>query len=90
MVPRRLYRGPVSLISGLGGLSPAERTAWYELVASRKEGGHTILALAEYWTDARRTALDIIEQIELETGFRDAELIVRQFELLHTLGLVEL
>jgi aminopeptidase YwaD len=90
MTPRRLYRGPVSLISGLNGLSPAERTAWYELVTSRKEGGHTILALAEYWTDARRTALDIIEQIELETGIRDAELIVRQFELLHNLGLVEL
>ena len=49
-----------------------------------KRGGHTILALAEYWTDGRRTALDIVEQIELETGFRDAELIVRQFELLLT------
>lgn len=90
IVPRRLYRGPVSLISGLSGLSPAERTAWYELVASRSEGGDAILALAEYWSDGRRTALDIIEQIELETGIRDAELIVRQFELLHTLGLVEI
>ena len=89
MIPRRLYRGPVSLISGLTTLSPAERTAWYELVASRKEGGHTILALAEYWTDGRRSALDIVDQIELETGLRDAELIVRQFELLHSLGLLE-
>ncbi len=90
ITPRRLYRGPVNLASFMGQLSPVARDDWYGVTSSRKMGGHTILALAEYWTDGRRTALEIINLIELETGIRDPELIVKQFELLQDLDLMEL
>jgi hypothetical protein len=90
MTPRRLYRGPVNYNHNLYQLTQAERDDWYELNKSRKGSRHTILALAEYWADGRRTAKEIIDLIELETGVRDAELILGQFELLHKLELMEL
>ncbi len=89
MTPRRLYRGPASMIGGMATLSAAERSEWYELLDSRKIGGFTIPVLAEYWADGRRTALEIVDLVEMELGIRDAELIVRRFELLQKLGLVE-
>ena len=89
MIPRRLYQGPLSFVGGLDMLSPQERAAWDELVYSRKTGGNTVIVLAEYWADGRRTALDIIDLVEMETGIRDAELVVRRFELLRMLELVE-
>ena len=90
MRPHRLYRGPASWIGSMAILPPEERTIWYELLHSRKAGGYTIPVLAEYWADGRRTALEIVDLVEMETGLRDAELIVRRFELLQMLGLVEL
>jgi hypothetical protein len=32
--------------------------------------------------------MDIIDRVEMAAGIRDAELVVRQFELLERLGLV--
>jgi hypothetical protein len=89
MRPHRLYRGPVSWIGSMDTLPLEDRTAWYELMNSRKSGGRTIPVLAEYWADGRRTALEIIDLVEMETGLRDAELIIRYFELLQMQGLVE-
>jgi hypothetical protein len=34
--------------------------------------------------------LEITDLVENESGIRDAELVVKRFELLHKLGLVEL
>lgn len=90
MKPHRLYRGPVSWIGSMATLPPEERTAWYELIHSRDAGSHTVLVLAEYWADGRRTALEIVDLVEMETGIRDAELIVRRFELLQMQGLIEI
>lgn len=90
MKPHRLYRGPVSWIGGMDTLTPEDRSAWYELMHSRGVGGHTIPVLAEYWADGRRTALEIVDLVEMETGVRDAELIVHYFELLQMQGLVEI
>jgi hypothetical protein len=87
LIPRRLYRGPGSTIGGMSSLSPAERTAWFNRTRNRP-GSHTLPSLAEYWADGRRTAAEILDLVELETGLRDAELIIGWFELLHRLGLV--
>jgi hypothetical protein len=46
--------------------------------------------MAEYWADGKRTALEIVGLVEMESGIRDPELIVRRFELLHKLGLIAL
>jgi hypothetical protein len=90
-VPRRLYRGPVQRALGNGPrrLTPDERGAWVRLVTSRAAGGWTLPTLAEYWADGRRTMLEIVDLVELETGIRDPELIVRRFELLDRLGWIE-
>lgn len=89
MIPKRASRGPGLAIGALAELSPEERDAWHAFTKGRK-AAYTLGTLAEYWADGKRTILDIINQVEMETGLRDAELIVRQFELLARLGLVEL
>ncbi len=89
-VPRRLFRGPVVLRGRLVALSQEEQTAWHELIDSRSRGGCTLPVMADYWADGRRTALEIVDLVEIESGIRDAELVVKRFELLHTLGLIEL
>ena len=90
MTPRRLYRGPVSLRAAMSELSLEERVAVRKLVQSRKAGGRTLPTLAGYWADGRRSALEIVDLVEMEFGIRDAELVVKYFELLHKVGLVDL
>ena len=90
MTPRRLYRGPVSFGALSYKLSPEARAAWRKLVESRRAGGRTLPTLAEYWADGRRSGKEIVDLVEMETGIRDAELIVRRFELLHQLGVLDL
>ena len=89
MTPKRLYRGPYRAIGGMADLSLEERSAWIQLLFSRKSG-FTMSTLSEYWADGRRTALEIVDLVEMEMGVRDAELIVRRFEILNKLGLVDL
>jgi len=86
MRPRRLYRGPIALRAAMRKLVPDERAAWRELVTSRRAGGRTLPTLAEYWADGRRSASEIVDLVEMESGVRDAELVVTYFELLHKLG----
>jgi len=89
MIPHRLYRGPVALRAVMRKFSPEERAAWRKLVKSRRAGGRTLPTLAEYWADGRRSALEIIDLVEMESGMRDAELVVTYFEFLHKLGWVD-
>jgi hypothetical protein len=89
MVPNRQYRGPADISGYMRGIPLEERQAWQKLLASRSDNAQTIGVLAEYWADGRRTALEIIDLIELETGIRDAELVVRRFELLAQAGLLK-
>jgi hypothetical protein len=89
MVPNRLYRGPAATAGQLVGIPLADRLAWQQYLRSRPDEAHTVIVLAEYWANGRRTALEIIDLVELESGVRDAELIVRRFELLAQLGLLK-
>ncbi len=70
-------------------MTAAEKEALYQFRKGRK-GACTVQTLAEYWADGRRTILEIIDQIEMEIGIRDAELVVREFEPLERLELVSL
>ncbi len=87
LIPRRTRRGPGLAIGAMAELTAAERDEWHAFTKGR-QGAYTLGALAEYWADGNRTALEIIDRIEMETGIRDAELIVRQFEMLARLGLL--
>ena len=44
--------------------------------------------VALYWADGQRTLAEIMDLVELETGQRDAELVVRYFEALARLELL--
>ncbi len=88
MVPRRLGRGPVSPQDRLHLLPPEERDAWWPLLKEWRGGVAPILAL--YWTDGRRTLLQIADRVEQECGQRDVQKLVRYYELLEKLGLVEI
>lgn len=91
LVPVRKVRGPIPLSDHLHRLDPADREAWRTLLRARKEAGSSTLAvLALYWADGSRSALEIADLVELETGRRDVELVVAYFRLLEKLGLISM
>jgi hypothetical protein len=87
LTPQRNYRGPGISIGGLTKLTQTERDEWNTFTSGRA-AAWTIPSLAEYWADGRRTALQIADLVEMETGICDVELVVRYFELLQKLGLL--
>ena len=88
MVPRRVERGPFSLRNRRGLLSPAEREEWRALNKHLGHGAGTLLAM--YWTDGRRTLLEIADLVEDECGERDLQRLVRYYELLGKMDLVQI
>lgn len=90
MVPRRLYRGPVSLRPYLNRLSEEERERWWRVRKERKKGFYTLPTLAEFWANGKLSLLEIADLVELETGQRDVELLVEYFQMLGKLNLVKL
>lgn len=90
MVPRRLYRGPVPFRHYLNQLGEEERERVWQMRKEHKKGFFTLPTLAVYWTNGKRSLLEIADLIELETGQRDVELLVEYFEMLDKVNLVEL
>ncbi|MFQ5812497.1 MAG: DUF4910 domain-containing protein [Anaerolineae bacterium] len=90
LVPRRLYRGPVSLRPYLRQLSEEEQEQVWQLSQEHKKGFRILPTLAGYWADGKRSLLEIADLIELETGQRDVELLAEYFQTLAKLNLVEL
>lgn len=88
MVPRRLERGPFSLRHRRGRLSPAEREEWRALEKGLGHGTAPLLAM--YWTDGRRTLLEIADLVEDECGERNLEGLARYYELLEKMGVVKI
>lgn len=88
IVPRRLYRGPVSLRPWVRRLPPEDRDAYWRLGKEHEESG-VLGTLALYWADGERSLLEIAGLVELETGRGDLEYLVGYFEFLRRMGLVE-
>ena len=86
-VPRRVYPGPVDLRSHSHKLTPEQRAA----LQPPGGGSFTLLTLALYWTDGRRSLAEIGRRVALETGsaLPDADLTAF-YAALATMGLVEL
>jgi hypothetical protein len=53
-----------------------------------RRGANTMLTLALYWIDGRRTLRDIADLAEVECNLRDTEALVRWAELLAKGGLL--
>lgn len=88
MVPRRLLRGPASVRNRRSLLLPEEAEAWRQLQKQHERWGEQLLAV--YWTDGRRTLLEIADLVEDECGRRDVEGLVRYYELLEKMRLVQI
>jgi len=91
IVPRRPYRGPLSLGSHVHKLTPEERKELRNLVRRGSEVGWSIVpTLAVYWADGKRTLLEIADRVEQEAGQRDVDMLLKYFRLLSKMELVEL
>jgi len=89
-IPHRLYRGPSNFMRYISSLSAEDQASLFALLRSRKMKAYTVSTLAEYWADGQRSALEIVDLVELESGIRDPELIVSFFGMLDKVGLVKL
>ncbi|MCD6264159.1 DUF4910 domain-containing protein [Candidatus Bathyarchaeota archaeon] len=89
MVPKRIYRGPVSLREYLLRLSEEEREELRKLQKEHRES-RVLGTLAMYWTNGERNLLEIAKLVEFETGKRDLEFLVRYYEFLERMGVIEM
>jgi aminopeptidase YwaD len=90
MLPSQVFRGPASPHLHAHRLTVQEKE---KVHAWQKEHHRLYRALgvvANYWVDGKRTVADIADLVELETGQRNVELLVKHFNLMGRLGLVTL
>jgi aminopeptidase YwaD len=90
LVPVRRFRGPVSTDSYSHMLTVQEKQEAWSWSKGLREHHEALGTLADYWADGRRTVAEIVDLVELETGQRNAELLIRHFRLLDRLGLMAL
>jgi len=90
LIPCRIYRGPVNPARLINRLSPEEQDAWHRLLKEHAEAPRVLPVVALFWADGQRTLSQIAELVELETGHRDTDLLVRYFEFLAQVELIEL
>jgi hypothetical protein len=90
LIPVRLVRGPIPRGHHVHRLDEETRQQWRQLIKARKDRAtFTLSSLALYWADGARSALEIADLIELESGKRDVELVVAYLRLLAKLGFVK-
>ncbi len=89
MIPVKKCRGPISPRAFMRQLPFERREEIYKWQEEHKTGGE-LAVLALYWTDGKRNLLEIADLVEMESGLRDTEFLVKYFELLHELGLIAL
>ena len=91
LCPVRLVRGPVPLDQYRATLPAEDQEAWNQRLAAAGDGRHhTLATLALFWADGKRSILEIADLVEMESGARDAGLLLHYFQLLEKLGFVVL
>ena len=90
IVPGRLFPGPVSPGAYIHRLTPAEREEARAWQKEHRAVYYGMATVANYWVDGKRTVAEIADLVELETGKRDVQLLVRHFKLLARLELMSL
>lgn len=89
MMPKRIYRGPVSLREYTLKLSEQDREDLRKVQQDHRESS-SLTTLAMFWTDGIRNLLEISKLVELESGKKDLEYLVRYYEFLQKMGLLEI
>jgi len=90
LVPRRRFRGPVSLRPHLARLPTAKRDMLRSELGAYRELDGLSADIALAWADGTRTLAQILDLVELETDTRRPTGLAAYFKLLARLGLVEL
>jgi len=90
LVPRRLYKGPISMTPYLRLLGFEERERWWRMEERYGNALWYLLPLTLYWADGERTLQEIVDLVEMETGKRAAELLVTYCHTLSDLNLLDL
>jgi aminopeptidase-like protein len=89
IVPVRKYRGPVSTRHWVGKLSAEEREDFYQFGKAHKEASG-LETLAVYWSDGKRSLLEVASLVEQESGRHDLVYILGYFRFLERMGLIVL
>jgi len=89
IVPRRLFRGPVSTRPWARKLSGEDREGLWRFGRRFKDVNRVLGTLAVYWADGERSLLEISRMVELEAGSTNLEYLVGYFGWLRRMGLVE-
>jgi len=90
MVPSRRFRGPVPSGFHLHKLAPEERETVYAWFQETGRLYRRLATMANYWVNGERTVAEIADLVELETGLRNVQLLVKHFGLLAKLDLMAL
>ena len=88
IVPRRVFRGPPPTGQHMHKLTWQEKQELRAWVKPRENLYRGLATIADYWANGKRTVAEIADLVEVETGKRDMELLVRHFQLLARLGLM--
>ncbi|MEX0973963.1 MAG: DUF4910 domain-containing protein [Bacillota bacterium] len=83
LVPTRAYKGP---FAGRGHERTPEQEALQEAFSKKHKRAMRSAVYVQYWADGVRTAAEIADCVEAETGHRDIEMIVDYIELGTNLG----
>jgi hypothetical protein len=85
----RIYKGPVTENTILNRLNRKQIEEFYKLKKENEEIYNLLRALALYWADGKRKLSEISDFIELESGLRNTEFLVKYFDFLSKCKLVK-
>ena len=88
MVPRRIYRGPISMALALEKMTDEERVAYRKMMLKKKKFWST-LDLAVYWADGVRSLLEISRLAKQEAGKVDLKFLIDYFKIISQYGLIK-
>ena len=88
MIPRRIYRGPISMDLALEKMTEEERVAYQKMMLKKKKFW-TTLDLAVYWTNGVKNLLEISRLVKQEAGKIDLEFLIDYFRIISKYGLIE-
>jgi len=85
----RIYKGPILEMNILNRLSKEQREKYFELKKENAETFDLIRTLALYWADGKRKLSEIADLVELESGLRNTEFLVKYFNFLSKCKLIK-
>jgi len=88
IVPKRIYKGPISMDLALEKMTEEERVAYRKMMLKKKKFWST-LDLAVYWTDGVRSLLGISRLVKQEAGKVDLKFLIDYFKIISQYGLIK-